>query len=65
MGLLDKDGRAAEGNRSLWWAWLFLLVAGYQKNSFLTVGGPMAREIGTWWIKDGIDGRRIEATGFW
>jgi hypothetical protein len=24
----------------------------------------MAREIGTWWIKDGIDGRRIEAQGF-
>ncbi len=24
----------------------------------------MARNIGTWWIKDGIDGRRIEAQGF-
>lgn len=24
----------------------------------------MAREIGSWWIKDGIDGRRIEAQGF-
>ena len=24
----------------------------------------MAREIGTWWIKDGIDGRRKEAQGF-
>jgi hypothetical protein len=35
------------------------------KEFILTVGGPMAREIGTWWIKDGIDGRRIEATGFW
>ena len=24
----------------------------------------MARTIGSWWIKDGIDGRRIEAQGF-
>lgn len=24
----------------------------------------MARELGSWWIKDGIDGRRIEAQGF-
>lgn len=24
----------------------------------------MARNIGSWWIKDGIDGRRIEAQGF-
>ena len=24
----------------------------------------MARKIGSWWIKDGIDGRRIEAQGF-
>jgi hypothetical protein len=24
----------------------------------------MARRIGSWWIKDGIDGRRIEAQGF-
>lgn len=24
----------------------------------------MARSIGSWWIKDGIDGRRIEAQGF-
>lgn len=24
----------------------------------------MVRRIGTWWIKDGIDGRRIEAQGF-
>jgi hypothetical protein len=24
----------------------------------------MARNIGAWWIKDGIDGRRIEAEGF-
>ena len=24
----------------------------------------MARTIGSWWIKDGIDGRRIEAEGF-
>src|SRR5688572_10858631 len=24
----------------------------------------MARRIGTWWIKDGIDGRRLEAQGF-
>jgi len=27
--------------------------------------GPiMARRVGSWWIKDGIDGRRIEAQGF-
>jgi hypothetical protein len=24
----------------------------------------MAREIGTWWIRDGIEGRRLEAEGF-
>ena len=24
----------------------------------------MARAIGAWWIKDGIDGRRLEAQGF-
>jgi hypothetical protein len=24
----------------------------------------MTREVGSWWIKDGIDGRRIEAQGF-
>src|SRR5262245_60122003 len=24
----------------------------------------MARNLGSWWIKDGIDGRRIEAQGF-
>jgi Family of unknown function (DUF6345) len=24
----------------------------------------MARRIGSWWIKDGIDGRRVEAQGF-
>ena len=24
----------------------------------------MVREVGSWWIKDGIDGRRIEAQGF-
>jgi hypothetical protein len=24
----------------------------------------MARSVGSWWIKDGIDGRRIEAQGF-
>ena len=24
----------------------------------------MSRRVGTWWIKDGIDGRRIEAQGF-
>lgn len=24
----------------------------------------MARRVGSWWIKDGIDGRRIEAQGF-
>ncbi|MDB6002537.1 MAG: hypothetical protein JWP52_4236 [Rhizobacter sp.] len=24
----------------------------------------MARTIGSWWMKDGIDGRRIEAQGF-
>lgn len=24
----------------------------------------MARRIGSWWIKDGVDGRRIEAQGF-
>ena len=24
----------------------------------------MARTLGSWWIKDGIDGRRIEAQGF-
>lgn len=24
----------------------------------------MARRLGSWWIKDGIDGRRIEAQGF-
>ena len=24
----------------------------------------MARRMGSWWIKDGVDGRRIEAQGF-
>lgn len=24
----------------------------------------MARNLGSWWIKDGIDGRRLEAQGF-
>ncbi|MGH9283172.1 MAG: DUF6345 domain-containing protein, partial [Acidimicrobiales bacterium] len=24
----------------------------------------MARNVGSWWIKDGIDGRRVEAQGF-